>query len=115
LPEPPDPDREFLAGRYRVDGLLGRGGMSEVYHGYDERLDRRVAIKVLRPPAEDEARQMLQTRFVIAQLLAAEGYPDEALAELRQVRPLLVEAFGENSTQVRNLDKQADRLRTPRS
>ncbi len=43
---------ELLAGRYRVDGLLGRGGMSEVYHGYDERLDRRVAIKVLRPPAQ---------------------------------------------------------------
>jgi serine/threonine protein kinase len=42
---------ELLAGRYRVDGLLGRGGMSEVYHGYDERLDRQVAIKVLRPPA----------------------------------------------------------------
>jgi len=63
---------------------------------------------------KDEAHQMLQTRFVIAQLLAAEGYPDEALAELQQVRPLLVEAFGENSTQVRNLDKQADRLRTPR-
>jgi serine/threonine protein kinase len=41
---------ELLAGRYRIDGLLGRGGMSEVYHGYDERLDRRVAIKVLRPP-----------------------------------------------------------------
>jgi serine/threonine protein kinase len=40
----------LLSGRYRVDGLLGRGGMSEVYHGYDERLDRRVAIKVLRPP-----------------------------------------------------------------
>jgi serine/threonine protein kinase len=42
---------ELLAGRYRIDGLLGRGGMSEVYHGYDERLDRRVAIKVLRPAA----------------------------------------------------------------
>ena len=41
---------ELLAGRYRIDGLLGRGGMSEVYYGYDERLDRRVAIKVLRPP-----------------------------------------------------------------
>jgi serine/threonine protein kinase len=43
-------EKVLLAGRYRVDGLLGRGGMSEVYHGYDERLDRRVAIKVLRPP-----------------------------------------------------------------
>ena len=42
--------RQVFAGRYRVDGLLGRGGMSEVFHGYDERLDRRVAIKVLRPP-----------------------------------------------------------------
>ncbi len=41
----------LLAGRYRVDGSLGRGGMSEVFHGYDERLDRRVAIKMLRPPS----------------------------------------------------------------
>jgi serine/threonine protein kinase len=41
----------LLAGRYRIDGSLGRGGMSEVFHGYDERLDRRVAIKMLRPPA----------------------------------------------------------------
>jgi hypothetical protein len=62
----------------------------------------------------DEARKVLETRFVIAQLLAAEGYPDEALAELRAVRPLLAEAFGPDSTQVRNLDKQAARLRTPR-
>jgi serine/threonine protein kinase len=38
----------LLAGRYRVDGLLGRGGISDVDFGYDERLDRRVAIKVLR-------------------------------------------------------------------
>lgn len=38
----------LLGGRYRVDALLGRGGMSEVHHGYDERLDRPVAIKMLR-------------------------------------------------------------------
>jgi len=61
----------------------------------------------------DEARKVLETRFVIAQLLAADGYPDEALAELRAVRSLLAEAFGPDSTQVRNLDKQAARLRTP--
>lgn len=38
-----------LAERYRVDGLVGRGGMSQVWHGYDERLDRRVAIKLMLP------------------------------------------------------------------
>ena len=43
--------RTFLAGRYRIDGLLGRGGMSEVHFGYDERLDRPVAVKLLRPPS----------------------------------------------------------------
>ena len=61
----------------------------------------------------DEARKVLESRFVIAQLLAADGCPDEALAELQAVRPLLAEAFGPGSTQVRNLDKQATRLRTP--
>jgi serine/threonine protein kinase len=42
---------QLLSGRYRMDGLLGRGGMSEVHYGYDERLDRRVAIKLLKPSA----------------------------------------------------------------
>ena len=40
-----------LAGRYRIDGLLGQGGMSQVCYGYDERLDRRVAVKLLKPPS----------------------------------------------------------------
>jgi hypothetical protein len=61
----------------------------------------------------DETRKVLETRFVIAQLLAADGYPDKALAELQAVRSLLAETFGLGSTQVRNLDKQAARLRTP--
>jgi len=33
--------------RYRVDGELGRGGMAVVHAGWDEELDRPVAIKVL--------------------------------------------------------------------
>lgn len=45
-----DATARYYGGRYRVDGVLGRGGMSQVFHGYDERLDRRVAIKVLRQP-----------------------------------------------------------------
>lgn len=36
-----------LEGRYRVDALLARGGMSSVYSGVDLRLDRPVAIKVM--------------------------------------------------------------------
>jgi serine/threonine protein kinase len=60
----------------------------------------------------DEARKVLETRFVIAQLLAADGYPDEAVAELQAARPLLADAFGPDSVQIRNLDKQAARLKS---
>jgi len=62
---------------------------------------------------EDETREALETRFVIAQLLAADGYSDEALAELQAVRSLLADTFGPGSIQVRNLDKQAARLKAP--
>lgn len=34
-------------GPYRIDGLLGEGGMGRVYSAVDTRLDRRIAIKVL--------------------------------------------------------------------
>jgi serine/threonine protein kinase len=38
-----------LGGRYVVSGQLGRGGMAEVHLAHDLRLDRQVAVKVLRP------------------------------------------------------------------
>lgn len=34
-------------GDYTIQGLLGRGGMSRVYKGYDENLDRYAAVKVI--------------------------------------------------------------------
>ncbi|HWW90414.1 MAG TPA: protein kinase [Solirubrobacteraceae bacterium] len=38
---------DILVGRYEVDSLLGRGGMSSVYSAFDRTLGRDVAIKVL--------------------------------------------------------------------
>jgi serine/threonine protein kinase len=35
-------------GKYRVDGLVGRGSVGVVFKGYDEQIDRPVAIKSLR-------------------------------------------------------------------
>ncbi|MFJ8298196.1 serine/threonine-protein kinase [Streptomyces sp. NPDC094447] len=37
-----------VAGRYRLDGLLGRGGVADVYEAVDLRLRRPVAVKVFR-------------------------------------------------------------------
>jgi serine/threonine-protein kinase len=43
---------ELIDGKYRVVKLIGQGGMGAVYEGNHELIDRRVAIKVLLPMAE---------------------------------------------------------------
>ncbi|WP_159500940.1 Stk1 family PASTA domain-containing Ser/Thr kinase [Microbacterium sp. 18062] len=73
-------DRRVLAGRYRVDELIGRGGMASVYRGYDITLGREVALKILkRELAEDAA---FRTRFRL-----------EAQAASRMAHPAVVRVF----------------------
>ena len=55
-----------IEGKYRVDALIGRGGMGAVYRARDLRLDRDVAVKVVRselvasPEARDRFRREAQ-------------------------------------------------------
>jgi eukaryotic-like serine/threonine-protein kinase len=65
---PADPDRtdsismptlfrqgHVLAGRYRIERFLDRGGMGEVYDASDLLLEERVALKVMREPCTPES------------------------------------------------------------
>lgn len=53
---------DVVDGRYLIDGYIARGGMSIVYRALDVRLDRPVALKVLRPDLV--SREDFRERFV---------------------------------------------------
>lgn len=44
---------DLVAERYRVERLIGRGGMASVYAAHDTRLERDVALKIFRPELAD--------------------------------------------------------------
>nr|WSX50440.1 serine/threonine protein kinase [Streptomyces sp. NBC_00974] len=47
-------DGTTLAGRYELTGLIGAGGMGEVWRGRDLSLERDVAVKVISRPTDDK-------------------------------------------------------------
>jgi hypothetical protein len=56
-----------IAGRYRLDGLVGEGGQGQVWQGFDTELQRAVAVKVPHPGRAtggllDEARRVARLR-----------------------------------------------------
>lgn len=67
-------------GPYRLHQLLGQGGMGAVYQAWDERLERWVAIKQIRP--ESAANQRVRERF-----------RREARASARLNHPSIVQIF----------------------
>jgi eukaryotic-like serine/threonine-protein kinase len=54
----------------------------------------------------------LESRFVIAMMLAAEDRPEEVLTELDAMYPAFRVFYGDGSTDVRNLERQRDRSRS---
>jgi serine/threonine-protein kinase len=65
-------------GIYRIETLLGRGGMGEVYRAHDAKLNRDVAVKVL-PAAFVNDRERLSRFQREARLLASLNHPNIAL------------------------------------
>ena len=61
-------------GPYEVTGLLGSGGMGEVYGARDTRLDRTVAIKLLLEPFEHDPERLARYERE-AKLLASLNHP----------------------------------------
>ncbi len=69
MPSPAAGSRELLAGRYTLDGVVGRGGMADVHRATDTVLEREVAVKLLRMHAasdRDRARLRDEMRLVAA-------------------------------------------------
>jgi serine/threonine protein kinase len=65
---------DVLADRYRLDELVGRGGMAEVYRAEDVKLARKVAVKLLLDSAGDETDR---ARFITeAKTLAVLSHPN---------------------------------------
>jgi eukaryotic-like serine/threonine-protein kinase len=70
----------LIAGRYRVEGRLGVGGMSTVHLAFDQRLERNVALKLLAEHLADDATFVSRFRR-------------EALSAARLVHPNIVQVF----------------------
>jgi eukaryotic-like serine/threonine-protein kinase len=55
-------------GRYRIDGLIGRGGIALVYAAHEPGTGRRHAIKVLQVPSAQVRKRLLMEGTVLAEL-----------------------------------------------
>jgi tetratricopeptide (TPR) repeat protein/predicted Ser/Thr protein kinase len=67
-------ERGAAVGRYLILDRVGGGGMGVVYAGYDPELDRKVALKLLRPDRSEESSRLRLLRE--AQAIARLSHPN---------------------------------------
>ncbi|MEP7764651.1 serine/threonine-protein kinase [Sanguibacter sp. 25GB23B1] len=72
-PLPSALDGHVVAGRYRIESVLGTGGMAAVYRARDETLGRPVALKIIAPVADDPSAVKRERTEV--ELLASLNHP----------------------------------------
>ncbi|MEN0068308.1 MAG: serine/threonine-protein kinase [Myxococcota bacterium] len=66
-----------VAGRYKVDRLIARGGMATVFRAHQVGLNRPVALKVLSPPPDPDDSAAFEERFRLeAETLAQFDHPN---------------------------------------
>jgi Tol biopolymer transport system component/tRNA A-37 threonylcarbamoyl transferase component Bud32 len=64
----PELNRGEMLGHYRVETRIGQGGMGVVYRAWDMRLNRRIALKILRP---DQLNDPVQRQRLVREARAA--------------------------------------------
>jgi eukaryotic-like serine/threonine-protein kinase len=117
-PPPPVPDPligALLDKRYRIQGVLGRGGMGVVYEGVHDKLGRAVAIKVLHAGVASDpvaVKRFLREARTASQLTHGNIVDVSDLGTLPDGRPYLVMAKMEGEDFAAVLNKYGPR--TPR-
>ncbi len=91
-------NQRILAERYVVGSLIGRGGMADVYEGTDNRLGRKVAIKLLKSDLANDP--SFEARF-----------KQEAQASARMAHPTIVRVY--DAGEEISTDSNGNERRTP--
>lgn len=91
-------NERLIAGRYRLGQLVGRGGMAEVFEGYDTRLGRTVAIKLLKSDLAND--ENFESKF-----------RQEAQASARMAHPTIVRVY--DAGEEESTDANGQVVKTP--
>ena len=79
MPSTENDQERLVGGRYRLSAELGSGAMGTVWSGYDDVLQRRVAVKELKVPPgvpEQEARDLRERIMREARALGGLSHPN---------------------------------------